>query len=199
MDRPLRVLVVDRQEIVQWGFRLLLSEQTWMERCLTAESGDAARRLARRYEPHVAVVDLFVGEESGAAMCAALRRESPTTRVLLTSGVGRISLQAAKAAGASGFVSKDLPAEELAAAIYAVGNGRTVFSSTDEQPRAALSPRERQVLTLLSTGATNREIADALHLSPHTVKEHTSGLYRKLAVRNRAEAVQRAERLGLTA
>ena len=68
-----------------------------------------------------------------------------------------------------------------------------------EQPRAPLSPREREVLGLLATGATNREIAAQLHLSPHTVKEHTSGLYRKLDVRNRAEAVQRAERLGLTA
>jgi two-component system response regulator DesR len=199
MDRPLRILVVDGHEVVRLGFRLLLSEQDWAERCLTAHDGDEARRLTRHYEPHVAVVDLFVGEESGAAMGQALRRESPTTRVLLTSGEGRISPQAAKAAGASGFVSKSRPAEEIAEAIHAVGSGRTVFVSAKDEPRVALSPRERQVLALLTTGATNREIADRLHLSPYTVKEHTSGLYRKLDVRNRAEAVQRAERLGLSA
>jgi DNA-binding NarL/FixJ family response regulator len=131
-------------------------------------------------------------------MCDALKRESPTTRVLLISGAGWISPQAAKAAGASGFVSKDWAADDVAAAVRAVGNGRTVFAAAKEQPRAPLSPRERDVLGLLVTGATNREIAAALHLSPHTVKEHTSSVYRKLEVRNRAEAVQRAERLGLT-
>ncbi len=60
-----------------------------------------------------------------------------------------------------------------------------------------LSGREREVLAIVARGATNREIAGALYLSPHTVKEHTSALYRKLGVRNRAEAVQRAQRLGL--
>ena len=200
MERQrLRVLIVDDHEVVHWGFRLLLSEQPWVERCLTAHNGDEARELARRYEPHVALVDLFVGEESGAEMCEALRRESPTTRVLLISGAGWISPQAAKAAGASGFVSKDWGADDVAAAVRTVGNGRTVFAAAREQPRAPLSPRERDVLNLLATGATNREIAVSLHLSPHTVKEHTSSLYRKLEVRNRAEAVQRAERLGLTA
>lgn len=196
--RRLRVLVVDDHEVVHWGFRLLLTEQPWVERCLTALDGDQARELARRYEPHVALVDLFVGEESGAEMCEALRRESPGTRVLLISGAGWISPQAAKAAGASGFVSKDWGADEVAAAVRAVGSGRTVFAAAREQPRSPLSPREREVLGLLATGATNREIAERLHLSPHTVKEHTSSLYRKLEVRNRAEAVRRAERLGLS-
>lgn len=196
--RRLRVLVVDDHEVVHWGFRLLLTEQPWVERCLTALDGDQARELARRYEPHVALVDLFVGEESGAEMCEALRRESPGTRVLLISGAGWISPQAARAAGASGFVSKDWGADEVAAAVRAVGSGRTVFAAAREQPRSPLSPREREVLGLLATGATNREIAERLHLSPHTVKEHTSSLYRKLEVRNRAEAVRRAERLGLS-
>jgi two-component system response regulator DesR len=77
--------------------------------------------------------------------------------------------------------------------------GRTVFSPVAERPASALSAREREVLDLISTGATNREIAARLHLSAYTIKEHTSALYRKLDVRNRAEAVRRAERLGLIA
>ena len=68
----------------------------------------------------------------------------------------------------------------------------------DQDPQGlVLSDREREVLDLIASGATNREIAGELYLSPHTIKEHTSGLYRKLKVRNRAEAVQRAQRLGL--
>jgi DNA-binding NarL/FixJ family response regulator len=79
-----------------------------------------------------------------------------------------------------------------------VSRGMTVFAPRREHPSARLSEREREVLTLMASGATNREIAERLYLSPHTVKEHTSALYRKLRVRNRAEAVRRAERLGLT-
>jgi two-component system response regulator DesR len=84
-------------------------------------------------------------------------------------------------------------------AVRMVGKGMTVFAPRSEQPAAPLSEREREVLTLMASGATNKEIAERLFLSPHTVKEHTSALYRKLKVRNRAEAVRRAERLGLTA
>jgi two-component system response regulator DesR len=196
--RRLRVLVVDDHDVVHWGFRLLLAEQPWVERCLTARDAPQARELARRYEPHVALVDLFLGAQSGAELSEALRRESPKTQVLLISGAGWISPQAARVAGASGFVSKDSSAEEVMAAIRAVGEGRTVFAASPDGPASPLSPREREVLGLLASGATNREIAAKLHLSPHTVKEHTGKLYRKLEVRNRAEAVQRAERLGLT-
>lgn len=80
-----------------------------------------------------------------------------------------------------------------------VGLGMTVFEEGDVVAPAGpgLSDREMEVLQLIATGATNREIAAELNLSPHTVKEHTSTVYRKLEVRNRAEAVQRAQRLGL--
>src|SRR3954471_625227 len=197
-ERNLRVLVVDDHDVVHWGLRLLLTEQPWVERCLTARESDEALELTRRYEPHVALIDLFLGEQSGAELCETIRRESPVTRVLLISGAGWISPQAAKAAGASGFVSKDWPADDVAMAVRMVGKGMTVFAPRAEAPSSPLSEREREVLSLLVLGATNKEIADRLYLSPHTVKEHASALYRKLGARNRAEAVQRAERLGLT-
>jgi two-component system response regulator DesR len=197
--RRLRVLVVDDHDVVHWGFRLLLTEQPWVERCLSARGAEEALELTRRYEPHVALVDLFVAEESGAELCEAIRRDSPITRVLLISGAGWISPQAARAAGASGFVPKDWSADDVAAAVRMVGKGMTVFPPRQEQPATPLSTREREVLSLMAGGATNKEIAARLFLSPHTVKEHTSSLYRKLKARNRAEAVQRAERLGLTA
>jgi two-component system response regulator DesR len=196
-DRKLRVLVVDDHDVVHWGFRVLLGEQPWVERCIAARSGAEAVALARTFEPHVALVDLFLAGESGAELCDSLRQASPGTRVLLISGAGRMSPAAARAAGASGFVSKDLDAGEIAAAVHAVGLGMTMFSPKAEQPAPFLTERERGVLDLIAAGSTNREIAERLYLSPHTVKEHTSAVYRKLHARNRAEAVQRAQRIGL--
>jgi two-component system response regulator DesR len=197
-DDKLRVLVVDDHDVVHWGFRLMLGELDWVERCLSARSGDEALDLTRRYAPDVALVDLFLGEESGPEVCERLLTERPELRVLLISGAGRISPATARACGASGFVPKDWPAADVARAVRMVALGMALF---EPQPAPAsgvlLSGREREVLQHVAGGATNREIAEALHLSPHTVKEHTSALYRKLDVRNRAEAVQRAQRLGL--
>jgi DNA-binding NarL/FixJ family response regulator len=195
----LKVLVVDDHDVVHWGLRTLLGQQPWVERCLAARDGAEAVELASRWQPDVALVDLFVGPQSGADICEQVLAASPRTRVLFISGAGRLSPSAARAAGASGFVSKDRGAGELAAAIRAVGAGATMFTPSDEQPTPLLSEREREVLELIAAGATNREIADRLYLSPHTVKEHTSALYRKLNARNRTEAVRLAERLGLTA
>jgi DNA-binding NarL/FixJ family response regulator len=195
----LRVLVVDDHDVVHWGFRLMLTQQPWVERCLSAQSGAEALALARRYRPHVALVDLFIGEESGAEICEQLRAAEPMTRVLLFSGAGEISPQAARAAGASGFAYKDWPARRIASAVRMVGLGKTVFERHDQRGILGLTERERSVLELMSSGSTNPEIAEALHLSKHTIKEHTSALYRKLGVRNRTEAVQKAQRLGILA
>ena len=196
-QRRLRVLVVDDHDVVHWGFRVLLGEQPWVQRCLAARSGAEALELLETFTPDVALVDLFLVGESGADVCDMIRKASPSTRVLLISGSGRMSPAAARAAGASGFVSKDWDAREVARAVRMVGLGSTVFAPTAEQPAPLLTEREHEVLELIAAGSTNREIAERLFLSPHTVKEHTSVLYRKLRARNRAEAVQRAQRMGL--
>jgi DNA-binding NarL/FixJ family response regulator len=195
--RRIRVLVVDDHDVVQWGFRLLLERQPWVERCMAARDGDEALELIRAAKPHVALVDLFLGRQSGAEICSELRAASPRTKILLISGAGRISPAAARAAGASGFVSKDWGAPDVLKAIRMVGLGMDVFEPAPPATDTSLSEREREVVTLIASGSTNREIADELYLSPHTVKEYTSGLYRKLGVRNRAEAVRRAQSLGL--
>jgi DNA-binding NarL/FixJ family response regulator len=193
----LSILVVDDHDVVHWGFRLMLTKLAWVERCLSAHTGQEALHLASHYRPHVALVDLFIGTESGAEVCEQLRAAEPMTRVLLLSGAGEISHQAARAAGASGFAYKDWPAPRLAAAVRAVGLGETLFDRHDASDPLGLSERERSVLTLIASGASNPEIAEHLHLSKHTVKDHTSALYRKLNVRNRTEAVHKAQRLGL--
>jgi DNA-binding NarL/FixJ family response regulator len=195
--RKLAVLIVDDHDVVHWGFRLLFSQQPWVTRCLSARTAEEALGHTRRFEPNVALVDLFVGDESGADICELLRHETPAPNVLLISGAGRISQSAARAAGASGFVSKDWSSTEIVRAVRMVGLGKTVFPPQPDRPAFELSSREREVLDLMASGATNREIAGSLFLSPNTVKEHTSGLYRKLDARNRTEAVRRAQRLGL--
>lgn len=195
--RRLRILVVDDHDVVHWGFRLMLGQLPWVERCLGARTSEEAIGMCRRYEPDVALVDLFLGSESGPELCERLRAESPAPRVLLISGAGRISPRAASAAGAAGFISKDSPASEIARIVRLVGAGQTAFVDSANPDLPSLTERESEILALIAAGSTNREIASALFLSPHTVKEHTSTLYRKLGARNRAEAVQRSQRLGL--
>lgn len=191
--RGLRVLVVDDHDVVQWGFRLLLERQSWVERCLAASSGAEAVQVCRKVKPEVALVDMLLGSESGAEVCEEIHQVSPDTRVLLISGAGIISPNVARAAGAAGFISKDWSAVDVVRAVRRVSQGHEVFAEAPLD--SPLSEREQEVLSLIATGSTNKEIAGHLHLSPHTVKEHTSAIYRKLGVRNRAEATRQAQRL----
>jgi two-component system response regulator DesR len=192
-EQGLRVLVVDDHDVVQWGFRLLLERQSWVERCLAASSGPEAVQVCRKVQPQVALVDMLLGSESGAEVCEEIHQVSPGTRVLLISGAGVISPNVARAAGAAGFISKDWSAVDVVRAVRRVSQGHEVFAEAPLD--SPLSEREQEVLSLIATGSTNKEIAGHLHLSPHTVKEHTSAIYRKLGVRNRAEATRQAQRL----
>ncbi|MDX6702004.1 MAG: hypothetical protein QOF26_2230 [Baekduia sp.] len=198
-ERKLAVLIVDDHEIVHWGFRLVLSRESWVSRCLGASTPATAIELTKRYEPNVALVDLMLFDAMGADVSEQIREVSPSTRILLMSGSGRIGVRAALSVGASGFIAKDRPPAEIVEALHAVGRGGTTFATQLEAPASELSPRERDVLALVASGATNREIASTVHLSPHTVKEHLTSLYRKLGARNRTDAVQRAQRRGLLA
>jgi DNA-binding NarL/FixJ family response regulator len=196
-DVKLRVLVVDDHEIVTWGFRLLLTREAWVERCLTATTSEQAVAYAQRFAPHVALIDVFLAGESGVEVARRIRTASPRTKVLLTSGVARISTKAVRAAGAAGFVSKSWRPDDLARAVRMVGLGLNLTPPSEPEPvTAQLTSREREVLQRIAHGATNAQIAADLALSLHTVKQHASAIFHKLDVHNRAEAVQRGERLG---
>jgi DNA-binding NarL/FixJ family response regulator len=201
LGRPIRVLIVDDHDVVHWGLRIMLERLSWVQRSFSAHSGAEALAQAEQHEIDVALVDLFVGTESGPEICERLHVVRPGMRMLLISGVGQISPRAAAACGASGFVSKDWRGTDIVRALGMVAIGMSVFEEqpVEERSGPALSERERQVLALVAAGATNREIATKLHLSPYTVKEYATTLYRKLDVRNRLEAVQRATKLGLIA
>ncbi|WP_249011617.1 LuxR C-terminal-related transcriptional regulator [Conexibacter sp. DBS9H8] len=202
LAHPIRVMIVDDHDVVHWGFRLMLSDLPWIERSFSARSRAEAIELGRRFLPDVALIDLFVAEESGPEICEQLLGTVPEIKVLLISGAGRISSTAVRACGAVGFVPKSWPAADIARALRMVALGMSMIEADAEAPDTAvplLTERELDVLKLIATGATNREIAATLNLSPHTIKEHASTLYRKLDARNRAEAVQRAQRLGVLA
>jgi DNA-binding NarL/FixJ family response regulator len=191
----LRVALVDGHDVIHWGFKMMLLEEWWVECFIGAYNIDEAVDLARRYRPHVAVVDCEFKGETAQELCSRIHAESPETHVLLMSSERR-SRAYARAMGATGVVPKTWRAPDIADAVRTVGLGMTVFEA-DREPSRLLSEREAEILMEMADGATNREIAERLGLSPHTVKDHASSLYRKLGARNRAEAILRAERLDL--
>jgi DNA-binding NarL/FixJ family response regulator len=195
--RTLTVLVADDYDIVRWGFHQVLSRAAWVGRCLVADDAEHAIAIARREQPHAALVDFALGESSGLEVCQRLREVSPRTRVLLIGARGRISARAAGVAGAAGVLGKDRPVAEITDALLRVGLGLSTCERAAGRGLASLTERERVLLELMSDGATNREIAERLRLSPNTVKDQISSAYRKLDVRNRAQAVRRAHLLGL--
>jgi DNA-binding NarL/FixJ family response regulator len=197
-----RILLVDDHEVFLWGLRLALSRQQWVGRCLPATNTQEAIDLAARYEPHVAVIDLNVGGFAGEDIACAVRQVRPTVRVLYLSGARRMSQRAAREAAAYGFMSKAASAPDIMRAIGMVVEGRALRDRdlpSDTALSTTVTGRERDVLRLLAEGRTNREIATVLGISPNTVKEHVRSLFRKLEARNRTQAVQFGERLGLTA
>jgi DNA-binding NarL/FixJ family response regulator len=196
-DPRFAVLLVDNRDIVHIGLRVVLRRQPWVTRVLSARRGADAVLIAARHEPKVALVDLFVGEEWGTQVCAAIRARAPGVPVLLTSSSGSLTQHEARAAGAAGFIAKDCPVPQLLAAIRAVAQGAQPFLWRPEVARGSLTVRQRQILDLMAEGATNRAIADALGLSVDTVKHHATLIYRRLDVRNRAGAVHLGQRLGL--
>jgi two-component system response regulator DesR len=181
------------------GFRLLLGRQPWVKRCLHATTATEAFEHARRYQPHVALIAYEIAEASKGALFAEIARVSPGTRTIVTLNTPSVSAQALKTMGACGFISKLWPVEDAVAVIRAAGLGLEFAATQRTDEGVKLSTREYDVLSRIAMGETNREIAAALYLSPHTVKQHASAAFRKVEARNRTEAVEHARRLGLIA
>lgn len=192
------ILVVDDHSMVLAGMHALLTRQEWVGRCLTARNREQATELLRRYDVHIAIVDLFLGQELGLDVARDLRAERPAMKIMLTSGTGSVAPAVARAAGVDGFVPKYWPASAVIDAIYRVSRGNTVLPRTGEsEPLRKLSNREQDVLKHIVGGLSNPEMAVVLRLSRHTVKQHTTAVYRKLGARNRAEAASMARQFGL--
>jgi DNA-binding NarL/FixJ family response regulator len=190
-----QALVVDAHPVARVGLSVLLHRQSWIARCLVATDLTEAVRLARQHRPDVAVVDISeVGPLTGGYL-APLRVARPTMQIVLSSfAVPAPDSQLVNGEGR--LITSTQPVEEVLATIRAalLGDDRGVAGPGTRSDRG-LSAREKEVLALLCTGATNREIAAALHVGPETVKKHARSLYRKLGARNRTEAARRAAEL----
>ena len=190
---PVELLVLDAHEPTRIGLGLLLQRETWVSRCLVVGTEERARVLVRRHRPAAAVVDVSqLGPFTGAVV-ASLREESPGLQVVLTAHCPGATVVNPRALGASAFVPAGTSAAQTIATVRAALHEEPApVAAGIDGPTSSLSQRERDVLALLATGATNREIAAQLYLGPDTVKKHASSLYRKLGVRNRTEATQQA-------
>jgi DNA-binding NarL/FixJ family response regulator len=216
-DRPVRVLLADDQPLLRTGFRMVLGTEPDLD--VVGEAGDGAEavELARRLLPDVVLMDIRMPRLDGVAATRAIVEARLPVRVLIltTFDLDEYVVGALRA-GASGFLAKDVPAEDLLAAIRTVAAGEAVVaprilkrlldrfaeslpdpSATPPRTLEVLTDREREVLVQVARGLSNGEIAQELRVSETTVKTHVGHVLTKLGLRDRVQAVVLAYETGL--
>lgn len=215
--RPIRVLLVDDQDLVRYGLRLVLEVQPDIEVVAEASDGADALRAARGHAPDVVLMDVRMPGMDGIEATRQLAAAHPKTRVLVltTYDLDEFAFGALQA-GAAGFLLKNTRPDELVGAVRSVVTGDAVVSPRvtaklievavphlsgrgveAEEALAVLSEREREVFVLVGRGFTNTEIAQALQVSESTVKAHFGRILTKMDLPNRVQAVIRAYELGV--
>jgi len=204
--KPVRIVLVDDHAIVRQGLRNLLDPDPRFEVLAEAGSGEDALRLISELIPDVVILDLHLSDTNGAEICHRIIELHPKVAVLiLTAFIDRQLVEACLRAGARGYLLKDAENLHLEEQILAAVHGQTPLD-----PRAAgivanflvqnkpsselLSPREMEVLQLISHDLNNQEIGAKLYISVNTVKQHVKNILAKLDARNRVEAVIKARK-----
>lgn len=203
MNNRIKVLLVDDQSLIRQGLKALLELEPDLEVVGDAENGEIAIHLIEELSPDVVLIDIRMPVMDGVAATREIQKRFPGIKVLvLTTFDDDEYVKAALQNGAMGYLLKDTPSEELAVAIRAVYKGYTQlgpgivkklltqFSSVTPPPPslAELTPREKEVLRLIATGANNREIAQQLYISEGTVKNHVTNILNRLDLRDRTQA-----------
>lgn len=198
----IRVLMAEDQGMVRGALATLLSLEPDIEVVAQVARGDEVVGAALRERPDIALLDIEMPGATGLEAATSLAAELPECRVLILTTFGRPGyLRRAMEGGAAGFLLKDAPASELAAAIRRALAGERIVdpglaAAALSQGECPLTPREHEVLSASREYATVAELAQALHLSHGTVRNHLSSVMQKLDARNRAEAVKVAEENG---
>jgi len=198
----IRVLLAEDQAMVRGALASLLGLEPDIEVVAQVSRGDEVVTAALSAHPDVALLDIEMPGTTGLDAAEALGRALPDCRILILTTFGRPGyLRRAMEGGASGFLLKDAPAHELAAAIRRAVSGERVVdpglaAAALSQGESPLTPREHEVLAASRQHPTVADIAGALYLSPGTVRNHLSSVMQKLGARNRGEAVRMAEERG---
>ncbi|MCP9943552.1 response regulator transcription factor [Streptomyces somaliensis] len=206
-ETPIRLLLADDHPVVRAGLRAVLETEPGIEVVAEAATAEAAVDRAARGDVDVVLMDLrFGGGMTGAEATAVITARSGAPRVLVvtTYDTDADTLPAIEA-GATGYLLKDAPPEDLAAAVRTAAAGRTALAPAVADrlmnrlrtPGTTLSRRETEVLALVAEGLSNQAVGDRLHLTEGTVKSHLARVYAKLDVDSRTAAVAAATRLGL--
>lgn len=209
--RVLRVVIADDHAIVRRGLRFVLEAEEDLD--VLAEAGDGAEAIAscRSLRPDVLLLDMRLPDMSGVEVCREVREACPETRVVVLTSFGADEeVSGALLAGATGYILKDISPDGLAHVVRSVGEGGTVLDpeiarrvfegrlgGTEAADANPLSPREVEVLQLMTDGLRNKEIARALWVSEPTVKTHVSHILRKLGATDRTQAVLKGLETGL--
>ena len=204
MSGKFSVLIVDDHPIMRLGIAAIINAQPDMKICAHAASGEEAVRQFRAHRPDVTLMDLRLPGMSGLEALKAIRREEPAARcVVLTTYEGDEDIHQALAAGAAGYIIKAMSHETLVEALRRVQSGSRFLPSPVAQslaartPNSDLSPREREVLSLMVHGKSNKEIGATLGITEATVKSHVSVILERLGVTDRTQAVITALQRGL--
>ena len=204
MTNTITILLADDHALVRRGFRRLLEDDPSLAVVGEASNGDEAIRMTSELKPMVVVMDAAMPGTSGLAAIPAVLAAAPSVRVLMLSMHSEETLvRQALDAGASGYVLKSALDLDLAAAVHRVAAGETVLDPAVSKAPAAgsersrLTPRELQVLQLICSGLSNREIAQKLELSVNTVAVHRTNIMNALNVHKTAELVVYAMQHGL--
>ena len=209
--KKIRVLIVEDHELVRVGVRTLLEREPDIEIVAEASTGGQALEQARRLRPEVVLLDAYLPDMPGSAVCRSLTDTLPSVVVaILTTFTDDALVRDCVRAGARGYLVKDISRLELAESIHALASGEAVFdrkvlpkvlavarqSSAATESDLPLTERQRLILRLVAEGLSNRQIAGQIHLSELTVKSYVEELLRQLGARNRVHAAILAVRNG---